>query len=417
MEEPESGFVIEPDVTALPGNHITDIEILRVSQINVVARGRRHGRLWLLKGLSPELRNSTAGRHRLMKEFEVHARLCHHSIAQVIGVEDIEELGPCIVMEWVEGTVLSDLLREDKLSKPERRRIMHDIVSAADYMHRNGVVHRDLKPSNIIVRSNGNGIAIIDFGLADTDSHTELKQPAGTQGFISPEQLKNGGADPADDVYSIGVIMAKLCPEYKHLARLCTGQLNNRPHDAGALLNIMTRRRKQKRLLTLASVTMAVLLAAAFGAWKIYELDRTARVAIGRVDNLLLENKRNAEYVNILSDWLGNVRSQLIDASTQLKQTKAYNQLYDKMLGIGRSTIDDFFVSLTPSASTFAGDSLQDNLALIKVAQQVDEALPQTLQRISTQARNEGLKSSDIERLNSDLRNYFISKWEKWITR
>lgn len=342
MEEVESGFVEEAEVTGPFFSRFTDVEVLRVSQTNVVARGRRYGRLWLLKGLSPELRASAAGHRRLMKEFDVHSCLRHPSVVQAVNMEEVEGLGQCIVMEWVEGRVLADLLREGQLSRHERKRIMREIIVAADYLHRNGVVHRDLKPSNIMVRNAGGSIAIIDFGLADTDSHVELKQAAGTRGFISPEQLEHGGADPADDVYSLGVIMNQLCPAYRGLARRCTSRRERRPADAGVLLRLIDRRKSWLQLALGAGLGVVVLAAGAAGVRQIYlledashNLEEASLHSDKRVNELVLENKRNAEYAAHLSDSLSKVYARMEEAEAELSRETAYTQLYRKMYEAG----------------------------------------------------------------------------------
>lgn len=105
------------------------------------------------------------------------------------------------------------------MKSSERRRIIRDLIEAVAYLHSRGVVHRDLKPSNVMIRDVGKEVVVIDFGLADTSDYVELKGGAGAPGFISPEQMKSGGADPADDIYSIGVIM-KLLPPAIPLSRV-----------------------------------------------------------------------------------------------------------------------------------------------------------------------------------------------------
>lgn len=316
MEEFESGYIGEIDLINDLGNRITDVEILRVSETNVIARGRRYGRLWLLKGLVPELRESTFGRRQLMKEFEIHSRLCHASIAHAINVENVDELGPCIVMEWVEGETLAGLLREGMLSKQERRRIMRDIVGAVEYLHRNGVVHRDLKPSNIMVRKAGGEVVIIDLGLADSDNYIELKRPAGTYGFISPEQIENGGADTSDDVYSLGVVMNELCPEMHRLANICTGPRSKRPSSALELRKLMDERNKRHRYVLYVALPALLIIAGLFGLRRISMLDEATKRSDAQVDSLIQENKRSIQYIELLSDSLSSVHSRMTDSLT-----------------------------------------------------------------------------------------------------
>ena len=167
--ETESGYIGETEGSCYVGNSMTDVEVIRVTAINVIARGRRYGRQWLLKGLREELRDSTAMHRQLIKEFEIHSRLLNPAVVQAIGMEEIKGLGTCIVEEWIEGKTLSELIRAGNLTKGDRRRLMRETINAVAYRHRKGIVHRDLKPANIMVRDAGGEAVLIDFGLADTD--------------------------------------------------------------------------------------------------------------------------------------------------------------------------------------------------------------------------------------------------------
>ena len=219
IEERESGYLGPDEVECYVGSEMHDVEVLRITGSNVIARGRRYGRVWFIKGLREELRRSTAMRRQLLKEFDIHSRLHHPSIVRAMGLEEIEGLGLCIVQEWIDGITLREALRNETLSSHDRRRIVHEVTEAVAYLHSRGVVHRDLKPSNVMIRDIGHEVVLIDFGLSDSDDYVEGKQPAGTPGFISPEQEVSGGADPADDVYSLGVMIREVYPRYTSVAR------------------------------------------------------------------------------------------------------------------------------------------------------------------------------------------------------
>ncbi|MDE6292028.1 MAG: protein kinase, partial [Muribaculaceae bacterium] len=143
MQEIESGYIGRDTDDCGIVTTLTDVEIISTSGTNVIARGRRFGRFWLLKGIIPRLRESSSARRRLQKEFELHSRLLHPNIVRVAALEDIPSLGTCIVEEWVEGETLATLLRSGQLSKGDRRRILREIIYAVGYMHSMGVVHRD----------------------------------------------------------------------------------------------------------------------------------------------------------------------------------------------------------------------------------------------------------------------------------
>ena len=187
----------------------TDVEILSTSDVNVVAKAKRYGRWWLLKGLRNEVAGEAACLQRLRKEFEILMQMQHPSVVTAYGLETVEGIGYCIVMEFVDGSTLKDWL-QGETTKQQRRRVADELTAAIGYVHAKGIAHRDLKPENIIVTRNGEGVKLIDFGLADTDSHAILKQPAGTPRYMSPEQMQGTIADGRNDIYSLGVIFHQM---------------------------------------------------------------------------------------------------------------------------------------------------------------------------------------------------------------
>lgn len=216
----------------------TDIEILNISEVNVVAKAKRYGRWWLLKGLQKDVAGETAYQQRLRKELEILMQLQHPHVVATYGIEDVEGLGRCLVMEYVDGPTLKEWLNENP-SRELRLKVAHEIIDALTYIHAKGVVHRDLKPENIIVTGNGDNVKLIDFGLADTDSHAILKQPAGTPRYMSPEQMQTAVADVRNDIYSIGVILQqmKLGLKYRHVINRCMLSIDRRYRNALELQN------------------------------------------------------------------------------------------------------------------------------------------------------------------------------------
>ena len=100
---------------------------------------------------------------------------------------------------------LADFLKQEPAAG-DLRRVVVEIAEALAFIHRQQVVHRDLKSQNIMITHNGHYVKLIDFGLADTDSHAILKQPAGTLRYMAPEQAQQTQADVRNDIYSLGVI-------------------------------------------------------------------------------------------------------------------------------------------------------------------------------------------------------------------
>ena len=112
----------------------TDVEIISTSEVNIVAKAKRYGRWWLLKGLQPEKAQETAYQQRLRKELELMMPLQHQNIVSAVGLEKVEGLGECIVMEYVDGMTLKEWIA----TSPElshKRRIAKELIDAVGYLH------------------------------------------------------------------------------------------------------------------------------------------------------------------------------------------------------------------------------------------------------------------------------------------
>ena len=130
-------------------------------------------------------------------------------VEQVMGMEDVPGLGRCIVLEWIDGSSLAEWL-EQQPPLDQRHRMLEQLLDALAYVHSRDIVHRDLKPSNIMITGNGHNVKLIDFGLADTDAHAILKQPAGTLRYMAPEQAASSQPDVRNDIYSLGIVMQQM---------------------------------------------------------------------------------------------------------------------------------------------------------------------------------------------------------------
>jgi eukaryotic-like serine/threonine-protein kinase len=122
---------------------------------------------------------------------------------------------PYIVMEYVDGRTLRDLLRDDRRLLPERAlEITDGVLRALDYSHRNGIVHRDIKPGNVMLTRNGD-VKVMDFGIARAVSDaqatmTQTAQVIGTAQYLSPEQARGERVDARSDLYSTGCLLYEL---------------------------------------------------------------------------------------------------------------------------------------------------------------------------------------------------------------
>ena len=205
IEEENSGYIKSISADEI-STAFTDVSVIYTSEYNFLARAQRYGRWFMLKGMNEKGSDNTLVRQMLRKEFEILIQLQHPNVVQTMGLEHVEGLGTCIVMEYVDGQPMNECVLEPS----ESIRILGEILQAVEYIHSLGIAHRDLKPHNIMLTRTGKHVKLIDFGLADTDAFAMLKQQAGTAVYMSPEQRVAAQPDPRNDIYSIGVIMSEM---------------------------------------------------------------------------------------------------------------------------------------------------------------------------------------------------------------
>ena len=174
-----------------------------------------------LKALNRQQGVSAENLARLQREYKILEQLYgNEHIVRCIGWQEDAEVGPCIVMEYVDGETLADYLKNNPSNK-EKKRILNELLDAMGFIHKHQVVHNDLKPENILVTYNGHNVKLIDFGYADCDSSID-KATGGTKAFASPELSRRETTGVASDIYSLGYIIKLLFPRrYGCIVRKC----------------------------------------------------------------------------------------------------------------------------------------------------------------------------------------------------
>ncbi|MEU0564703.1 Stk1 family PASTA domain-containing Ser/Thr kinase [Nonomuraea sp. NPDC005983] len=182
------------------------------------ARDIRLDRIVAIKTLRSDLARDHTFQARFRREAQSAASLNHPAVVAVYDTgEDVTDGTPVpyIVMEYVDGRTLRDLLRQDRRLLPERASELVDgILRALDYSHRGGIVHRDIKPANVMITRNGD-VKVMDFGIAramadSAATMTQTAQVIGTAQYLSPEQARGERVDARSDIYSTGCVLYEL---------------------------------------------------------------------------------------------------------------------------------------------------------------------------------------------------------------
>ncbi|MFF0091787.1 Stk1 family PASTA domain-containing Ser/Thr kinase [Streptomyces canus] len=183
-----------------------------------LAMDTRLGRTVAVKTLRADLARDPSFQARFRREAQSAASLNHPAIVAVYdtGEDYIDGVSiPYIVMEYVDGSTLRELLHSGRKLLPERSLEMTiGILQALEYSHRAGIVHRDIKPANVMLTRNGQ-VKVMDFGIARAmgDSGMTMTQTSaviGTAQYLSPEQAKGEQVDARSDLYSTGCLLYEL---------------------------------------------------------------------------------------------------------------------------------------------------------------------------------------------------------------
>ena len=272
----------------------SEIEALPSTGYCQLYRAKRYGRWYLLKTLKTEYEADEAYRQMLRKELEILMHLQHPAVMQVVGMETVvlPERGAvvCMVADWIDGMTLSEFLLQQP-GAVALQRVAHELAAAMEYVHKQQVVHRDLKPGNIMITHNGHYVKIIDFGLADTDSHAILKQPAGTLRYMAPEQARLAQADVRNDIYSLGVIFQEMnrvgrARIAERIISRCLAPIDRRYQDVETLAADLQRNGMHRRRVVLAGIVAVAVLLVALLTWQVLLLQRKAKAIQDDADKM-----------------------------------------------------------------------------------------------------------------------------------
>jgi serine/threonine protein kinase len=176
-------------------------------------------RIVAIKVLFEEVEQDETSFHRFQREAQAASSMSHPNIVTVydFGVSDSNT--PFLVMDFIEGINLKDVLqRHNKLPVERSVAIFQQVASALDHAHAKGILHRDIKPDNVVLMRtswNPEFVKVVDFGIAkyvNDPTHDSRKltmdgQVLGTPAYMSPEQVLGNKLDARSDVYCLGVMM------------------------------------------------------------------------------------------------------------------------------------------------------------------------------------------------------------------
>ena len=180
-----------------------------------LARERALQRLVAIKLMKSELAEDEIARKRFERESRSAAKIHHHNVATVHRVGSLEDETPFIIMEYIEGRDLADVLQAEGVMTIEQAcHTLSQVASALAAAHENGIVHRDVKPDNVVQERDSDRVVLTDFGIAGlletgTETITRLTQQGqllGDPRYMSPEQLLGESVTDESDVYSLGIM-------------------------------------------------------------------------------------------------------------------------------------------------------------------------------------------------------------------
>lgn len=366
---------------------------------SVITKAQKGGKMWVLKSVPQDADNPLLREELLKKEYNILCQLNHPSIVQVVDLICDEELGTAIVMEYVEGNRLSSLTQ---LSNEDKRHIISTILDAVDYIHSKQIVHRDLKPDNILITHNGHNLKIIDFGFADTDSHTVLKQPAGTLDYISPEQMVQSQADVRNDIYSLGIILSQmnLGWKYRHIIRRMTTSIDKRYTKISEIKADIAHASRIPQIITICTLSFTLVIVIGMGLYNIHSQQQ-------RINEQEQKIQIQSKTIDTQAKNIKTQTNKLVQQSAtidELSQAKAEQDHFESLFAQGKKTIDNYLLSTNFKQHKKNADNLKELEKTLKITEETHAI-------IQSYVKKQQLSSQKTSELNTLLEDYFMREY------
>ncbi len=199
---------------------------------SVLYRVKQGEKYYILKGVKPNLGDTTRYEQLLKRECELLMSIESIHVVDCHGMIEDERLGVCILMQYIDGITLSQWLKE-KQSFKDKRRIADELLDAVSDLHSHQIIHNDIKPDNILITRSGSHVKIVDLGLSDNDSYI-CHGRGFTDDYAAPEQLENGSSDTHTDIWSTGKILSEIFGggRYSCVIKKCLRKNPNRRYSS-----------------------------------------------------------------------------------------------------------------------------------------------------------------------------------------
>ncbi|WP_307037984.1 Stk1 family PASTA domain-containing Ser/Thr kinase [Arthrobacter sp. B3I4] len=233
----------------------------------------RLGRTVAIKLLRPDLARDPQFQARFKREAQAVAALNHPSIVAIFdtgehavpGGHDDTVRVPYIVMEYVSGKTIRDLIRAKEVTIDQAIDFALGVLSALDYSHKAGIVHRDIKPANVMFCPDSNSVKVMDFGIAramadSSATMTQTQAVVGTAQYLSPEQARGETVDARSDLYSAGCLLYEMLTgrppfigdspvsvAYQHVREIAEPASSLNPEVSEALDSVLTKALQKNR--------------------------------------------------------------------------------------------------------------------------------------------------------------------------